>query len=911
MKRIALILICLTVCLASARQFGPLEERFDLAHQAWDGGDYIKALQEFEAILLGPEGGRFFDRIALLTGELYQTSEIATDGRSGRFNPTGRFIAHEAGPRAAPVTRILAADNPGKTLVEVRGSSLAFSPTADSAAYIKMKATPELASLRKELAALLAQPSPGRQALVDKQRQLAWLEAKNGEIILFDIAAKKEKILKTEGLLKSALVFSADGREVYFLGAKATEPTSSDIYAVSETGVPRALTAGSGFKTSPMVVLGGKYLIYTITDQNPFPRPLQSGKAAEPGKAAAPATGVPAGQSGATGQIQSAGSGALQANQSAASQGQRNAPPPNLQFAVLNLVDGKTEIFSGSSPSVSADGSALVFLRQEGNETSLQFLKLGEALSPVTLKKTSERIGSAALAPDGSGVVFDMTYTRNGEIFFLKSDGRGEVRLSREIQPDRAPRFLNSNLVLAVKGESRHSRAYIYDLTELTATRIFHNNTLRTIAPEYEWAADPDGVRLLIQAERDGDTVSAERGLYLIDLARKITRDTLLARLRANLRAEQALRVKGEEMFAPLAARVKAVTENISITKIYEYEEKLFSFDSKHISQPGNQWAADYIFQMFKSFGFQPEFQPFIARDIKTANILAVLPGTENPALIYVLSSHFDSNERGPGADDNSSATAVLLETARVLARSPLASTVVFAAFTGEEAGLLGSREFVRQAVEKKWRIMADLNNDMIGWANDHRLDNTIRYTNAGIRDIQHSSSFLFSKLITYDARYVKSTDAQAFWDAYGDVVGGFGSYPVLGSPYYHQPTDLLENVNHRLVEETAKATTASIMMLASSPSPVKGLAATAAQDGTIEVTWTPNPEKNIVSYLVQYGRENSLRAGSLTVNESRAVIPGPKLTKGERLPISVKAVNPLGVQSWDWARVFVAVSGK
>jgi len=87
-------------------------------------------------------------------------------------------------------------------------------------------------------------------------------------------------------------------------------------------------------------------------------------------------------------------------------------------------------------------------------------------------------------------------------------------------------------------------------------------------------------------------------------------------------------------------------------------------------------------------------------------------------------------------------------------------ATIVFASFTGEEAGLLGSREFVRRAVEGRMKIAGALNNDMVGWANDHRLDNTIRYSNRGIRDVQHAAAMQFSRLITYDALYYKSTDA-------------------------------------------------------------------------------------------------------------------------------------------------------
>ncbi|RPJ84472.1 MAG: M28 family peptidase, partial [Acidobacteria bacterium] len=67
---------------------------------------------------------------------------------------------------------------------------------------------------------------------------------------------------------------------------------------------------------------------------------------------------------------------------------------------------------------------------------------------------------------------------------------------------------------------------------------------------------------------------------------------------------------------------------------------------------------------MFASFGYEPEYQWFDARgNVKTANVLATLRGTVSPDVVYVLSSHYDSNQRCPGADDNSSATAVLLET--------------------------------------------------------------------------------------------------------------------------------------------------------------------------------------------------------------------------------------------------------
>jgi acetylornithine deacetylase/succinyl-diaminopimelate desuccinylase-like protein len=130
-----------------------------------------------------------------------------------------------------------------------------------------------------------------------------------------------------------------------------------------------------------------------------------------------------------------------------------------------------------------------------------------------------------------------------------------------------------------------------------------------------------------------------------------------------------------------------------SVSRIFGYEKALFDFDSKNISKPGNRKASQFLFDTYKSFGYEPEYQWFEPRnalDGRTANVIATLRGTSDPDLVYVVSSHYDSVEAGPGADDDSSGTAALLEAARVLANHPLPATVVFASFTGEEGGLLG-----------------------------------------------------------------------------------------------------------------------------------------------------------------------------------------------------------------------------
>ncbi len=894
MPRTALYgILCLLGCLAIWAGTGePFQESlFEDVYEAWDRGDYISALQGFKAVLEGPDGAPYFERIALLTGELFDVQEVAEDGRNVQFSPDGRYAAYETETGRSQLIHLVEIGERLIPLAEIKGRNGVFLATGDALVFLRPVETPEIASLRKEMDKENARTPRDARAVFTLQRRIEALEAKWSEIVLWDIASAREVVLPDGGLLKGDLASSSDGRDVYFVGAEASGTEANEIYAVpvdrSAVEKPRPLTSGPGFKVSPLVVPGGNYLVYSTTSRSPFPA-LPPSETPPSGQAARPAQKPD------------------QAQRPASVSPMRGRSASPREFVVVSLADGKTRTFEGTSPAVSADGSALVFIGREDGENTLNLLRLAGDLEPSVIKRTPEALSSASLSPDGSQIAFAMTYTRNLEVFLIGADGKGEVRLTREIQHDRSPFFLSENKVIAIKGERRHSRAYLYDTQSLSSLRLFHNNTLRTIAPEYEWAPDPTGRRLLVVADRDGDTMSPEQGVYILDLEKKISSDDLLDRIARNLAAERALRAKGEALFRPIAEDVQNITSRMSATRLYEYQEKLFSFDSKHVTQPGNLKAGEYIFQILESFGYAPEYQWVPDRPNKTANVIAVLRGSENPDLYYVMSSHYDSNVRSPGADDNSSATAVLLETCRLLAGKPLASSVIFAAFTGEESGFWGSREFVRRAQEDKLRVLGAVNNDMIGWTNDHHLDDTIRYSNAGIRDVLHASAFGFSRMVTYDTRYIRSTDSVPLYEAWGDVVGGLGSYPVLGNPYYHQPTDLLETVNQQLITEAAKYNTAAIMILASSPSPVRKLRVVDSGRDFASLAWAPNPEKGITHYHVSYGPEGRAAAESRQVKRPEIRLDRRGMRPGEKLVVTVKAVNARGLVSWDEARLVI-----
>lgn len=821
---------------------------------AWDRGDYVAALTTYLEVLKGSPADADLEAIALQTGEVFQTTALTTDGEVPQFSRDGRHISYETGAPPGRRIRILSSADPSKVAAEVKGYRAVFSTDSTRLAYLRIPDSPAIT----EAAAAVDAGPPAQRA--QRLAALNGLLALESALVVRDLTSGAETEIDTRGFRKLALAFLPSG--VLFAGAPAEGP--GQIYSVSEGAAPVALTSGEGDKTIGEINAAGTALTYTV-------RAPGGGRGGRGGDAPA-AGGQPA-----------------------------TAP----SFRLLTTTGGKVDTVSGSAPAFSADGTSLAYITRDGAETALMVAPVADLAAAKALRKGPERVDAPTFSPDGQRLAFQIMPKEDWEIHIIGRDGTGETRLTREIQHDLLPKFLGPDRLIGMVGEARHRRSHLYDLATGKRTRLFHNNTVRTIAPEYAWIPSADGSKLLIAAERDGDTVSIERGIYMVDLSKRVSRGDLRARVAANLAAEQGLRAKTQRIFAPVAAEIRAALADASVARVYGYEKALFDFDSKHITRPGNKLAGEYLFNTYKSFGYEPEYQWFAARNAlggQTANVLATLKGTVNPELVYVVSSHYDSVAIGPGADDDTSGTAALLEAARLLAGRPQPATIVFASFTGEEAGLLGSREYVRQAVENKVRLVGALNNDMVGWANDHRLDNTIRYSNPGIRDIQHGAAMHFTNLITYDALYYKSTDAAAYYEAYGDIVGGIGSYPVLGNPHYHQSHDLLDTINHQLVTEVGKTTAATLMLLASSPSRLADLKVDSVSNGTVKVSWTPSPEKGITGYLVASAPANGPEGKPAKVSSPSATVTGAM----PGTVISVKAVNAKGLEGWDWARVTV-----
>jgi Zn-dependent M28 family amino/carboxypeptidase len=151
------------------------------------------------------------------------------------------------------------------------------------------------------------------------------------------------------------------------------------------------------------------------------------------------------------------------------------------------------------------------------------------------------------------------------------------------------------------------------------------------------------------------------------------------------------------------------LVERIAIDRMYGEVDSLCAFTTRRSDQPGGFQAQDWLYARFETLGFASPDLYLHDFDANADNVVAVLPGLVAPGEIYVIGAHYDSFNGGgptspaPGADDNASGTAALIEIARVVKESGIGfeATIKFVAFASEELGVIGSARFVQDAIDR------------------------------------------------------------------------------------------------------------------------------------------------------------------------------------------------------------------
>lgn len=187
---------------------------------------------------------------------------------------------------------------------------------------------------------------------------------------------------------------------------------------------------------------------------------------------------------------------------------------------------------------------------------------------------------------------------------------------------------------------------------------------------------------------------------------------------------------------------VEKMIKEVSPKSIETYIRKLVSFGTRNTLSAqddpdrGIGAARDWIYEEFQRISkdcgdcLTVEKQAFeqpkanrIPEPTILTNVMATLKGTTDPDRIYIVSGHYDSmctsptNAEcdAPGANDDASGTAAVIELARIMSKRKFDATIIFMAVPGEEQGLLGAAYFAEQAKQNSMNIEAMFTNDIVG----------------------------------------------------------------------------------------------------------------------------------------------------------------------------------------------------
>lgn len=293
-----------------------------------------------------------------------------------------------------------------------------------------------------------------------------------------------------------------------------------------------------------------------------------------------------------------------------------------------------------------------------------------------------------------------------------------------------------------------------------------------------------------------------------------------------------------------------------------------------------------------------------ISRPTEIVNVVATLPGSDPQSAqrIYVVSGHYDSRAtdvmdasgNAPGANDDASGTAAVIEMACVMARQQFDATLVFMAVAAEEQGLLGSGHWAQQAKLKQLNIAGMLNNDIIGSsrADDGTVDGgQVRLFAEGIPAVKEMSDGVRGLVATGGendsisrqlARHVKQVGERYVPGFKVNVIQRADRYlrggdhmPFLAQGYaalrftepnedfahQHQDVrvengvqygDLPQFVDYDYVAKVTRVNAAALASLALAPAaPAQVQVRTAKLENATTLVWQPNTEPDLAGYRV------------------------------------------------------------
>jgi len=383
------------------------------------------------------------------------------------------------------------------------------------------------------------------------------------------------------------------------------------------------------------------------------------------------------------------------------------------------------------------------------------------------------------------------------------------------------------------------------------------------------YCADPDG--WMIETLVTIDVGIFNRAPFVVDPLDDVTVDQGAAGMVLDLAPvfDDLDVPRGDQLTYTVAVSppIRSIVDEVSRSSYEDiHQDVLFTHlgETRVYGSLQHDLARDNIRNHFESLGLIASFDTIdevtdafnntTVFDPPLVNVIGVKPGATYPEDVYLVGAHYDS-VHCPGADDNASGTAAVMEMARVLSAHTFESTLVFVAFDGEEEGLFGSMHYAEfhngdhNLPGFTSQLLGVVNLDMIAYnqpGDDHDVVSLYDLDDVGNVKPGLASAFDdYGAGLTGRNEGVMGMSDHEYFDMYGfDAVLVIES-GVFNNPYYHESTDAVETPDYLDYEYATKVTRAVTGYLAQAAKPLDNVDVLTADVAGGQLTLQYDPGKS------------------------------------------------------------------
>jgi hypothetical protein len=336
------------------------------------------------------------------------------------------------------------------------------------------------------------------------------------------------------------------------------------------------------------------------------------------------------------------------------------------------------------------------------------------------------------------------------------------------------------------------------------------------------------GIDMIYYNGKDA-VVRIDRGMgfdqYLQGLGRGLTRISFVPR---SSREHDGFIPNYEPLADPV---IQGIVDQVSQVRYTAYIQSLQDFVTRYSYTNGCRAAEQWAVDTFEALGLETELFPYSYSGNTWYNPIGRKIGTLYPDSIYMIVGHIDATSDdpynlAPGAEDNGSGSACVLEAARVLSQYDFDCTIEFTLFSGEEQGLIGSEAYASYCVSENRNIGGVLNFDMISYAGSFGWDTNI-YSDQTFPAEVALAELLAQLTDEYSDAF--SIRVNTFGPIYGSDHYYFSQYgfPAVFSidaqfwsaddwyPWYHTTDDVIEHLDLDFGTEVVKGAVATLATIA------------------------------------------------------------------------------------------------